>query len=71
MLVAFTVAGVNTFHLDLKGNFTVIEVVGIKKKGPFKISETTLDFGIDVIDAEIKVCMFLINFPGTHFGIQW
>ncbi len=70
MSVTFADAGVNTFDLDFKGYFTLFKIVGIKKNGPLIIGEPALNLGIDVIDAEIKVCMLLINFPGMNFGRQ-
>jgi hypothetical protein len=70
MPVTFAYAGVDTFYLDLEENPTVLEIVGIKKKVPPVISKTPLNLGINVVDAEIEVGMFLINFPGTNFGLQ-
>ena len=69
MLVAFADAGINTLHLDLKRDFTVFEVVGIENNRAGIIGKTTVDLGIDVIDTEIEVCMLLVNFPGTGFGM--
>ena len=69
MFVALADAGVNALHLNLKRKFTVFEVVGIEKNRAGKIGEPTADLGIDVIDTEIEICMFLVNFPGTGFGM--
>jgi hypothetical protein len=69
MFVAFADAGVNTLYLDFKRNFTVFEIVGIEKKRAGIVGEPTADLGIDVIDTEIEIGMFLVNFPGTGFGM--
>ena len=70
MPVTLAYTGVNTLYLDLKGYFTLLEIFGIKDQGPHIIGEATLNFGINVIDTEIKICMLFINLPGTNFSVQ-
>jgi hypothetical protein len=70
MPVTLAYTGVNTFYFDLKGNFTVLKVVGIKEEGSLIIGEAALNFSIDMIDAEIKVCMLFIDLPRAILSVQ-